>query len=660
MMGIPTEEGRGLIPRICEALFAETLGRAKEAFIETNVAGHFEVSHTFTVTYTEIYMEKVKDLLVDNGGPGSSPGSASPTIVASPALRVREHPKLGPYVDGATTVHVHSYEQVLALLELGNRNRRVAATDMNATSSRSHAIFTIRYSKTRQDIDTQAMLEQTSKLNLIDLAGSENANAAGTKGERLKEGGSINKSLLTLGLVIKALAGGHHKLHGSLNSLLGPGKSVVPYRDSCLTFLLRDSLGGNSRTTMLATIRPGRAFYDETVNTLRYADRAKSIVNNAVVNENPLTKKIRSLQEQIELLQRELVAAQDREMAQTVRVQALTADLTQALSCGTLHGTSTLGSTATGVRFAGVDTRMFGQDDEQGRGFYAPAMSPIYSPGGVASPSDMSPRAKTALRALMHDDEEEKKVIEEEEEEKKEDEGKHEPEGDLAVKQETEAQEASTPPQPEAAPEMEPPPAEAASVLTPPSTASTALGFAVTEPASPADVSLSPSISFAGPHKPRRPISSKALRHISGVKDGINQPKSPFQQGRSLLEGFLFKRGQLTGLYKRRWCVVRGSHLLWFLRFGDEESIRGAINLKGYVFEPAPAEEVANGFPYGFVLRKADGDPKARVHTLQASSLEEREKWLETFQLASLLDDGGVDLQEPLRKMLGVAPCTVM
>jgi hypothetical protein len=108
-------------------------------------------------------------------------------------------------------------------------------------------------------MDTRAMLQQTSKLNLIDLAGSENAGSANTKGERLKEGGSINKSLLTLGLVIKALASGHNKQHGSLS--ITAAKNVVPYRDSCLTFLLRDSLGGNSRTTMLATIRPGLAFF---------------------------------------------------------------------------------------------------------------------------------------------------------------------------------------------------------------------------------------------------------------------------------------------------------------------------------------------------------------------------------------------------------------
>jgi hypothetical protein len=119
------------------------MGRVNKAYIETNVTGNFEITHTFTVNYTEVYMEKVKDLLVENTGAGSSPGAASPT--SSPSLRVREHPKLGPYVDGATTVYVHSYEQVLALLELGNRNRKVAATDMNATSSRSHAIFTVTY-----------------------------------------------------------------------------------------------------------------------------------------------------------------------------------------------------------------------------------------------------------------------------------------------------------------------------------------------------------------------------------------------------------------------------------------------------------------------------------------------------------------------------------
>ena len=312
---------RGLIPRICEALF-ETPLRAAETAATGEV---YEVTHSFVVNYVEIYNERVQDLLVSpttaSPGPSSSTSVSSffssptaPAAALSPAqpssnpntsttttnnkpptpLRVREHPKHGPYVDGASAFRVHSFEQVQALLDLGARNRKVSSTDMNATSSRSHALFTIHYTKSKRDVVTNVVVEQTSKLNLIDLAGSENAHSAGTTGARLKEGANINKSLLTLGLVIKALA--------------TKGKALVPYRDSVLTFLLKDSLGGNSKTTMLATIRPGLTFYEESLNTLRYADRAKSIVNVVVVHEDPLTKKIRGLHEQIEMLTKELVA----------------------------------------------------------------------------------------------------------------------------------------------------------------------------------------------------------------------------------------------------------------------------------------------------------------------------------------------------------------
>ncbi len=303
---------RGLIPRISEAIFRETAAKGASGFarkgqmimtVESTAAGSFEVTHAFDVTYVELYLERVHDLLaLSNSGGGSSSSSSSGGRADSPstvspgsspgqaALRVREHPKLGPYVDGATSARVSSYEEVMALLETGNRNRMVAATELNATSSRSHAIFTIQYTKTKREIsampsrqggakgegeggaspDAVVILQQTSKLSLIDLAGSENAGKSGTKGERLKEGGSINKSLLTLGLVIKSLAMAKQQQRGGWGS---PGggrwggrggaggggpRRLVPYRDSALTFLLKDSLGGNSRTTMLVGKMGGR------------------------------------------------------------------------------------------------------------------------------------------------------------------------------------------------------------------------------------------------------------------------------------------------------------------------------------------------------------------------------------------------------------------
>jgi len=300
---------RGLIPRISEALFTDTAPVAsgpahtgKIMTVESTAVGNFEVTHAFDVTYVELYLERVHDLLAptpnNSSSSSSSSSGSSPSSPVSPgaspvqtALRVREHPKLGPYVDGATSTRVSSYEEVMALLETGNKNRMVAATELNATSSRSHAIFTIQYTKTKQEMSLSSggggggreggggggegsasapagaavCLQQSSKLSLIDLAGSENAGKSGTKGERLKEGGSINKSLLTLGLVIKALATAKQQQRGGGGSSpaggrgggggggWGEAKAVVPYRDSVLTFLLKDSLGGNSRTTMLVS-----------------------------------------------------------------------------------------------------------------------------------------------------------------------------------------------------------------------------------------------------------------------------------------------------------------------------------------------------------------------------------------------------------------------
>ncbi|KAK7489441.1 hypothetical protein BaRGS_00019385 [Batillaria attramentaria] len=145
--------------------------------------------------------------------------------------------------------------------------------------------------------------EKVSKLSLVDLAGSERAQKTGAVGERLKEGSNINKSLTTLGLVISALAdqsAGHGK----------KGNKFVPYRDSVLTWLLKDNLGGNSKTVMVATISPAADNYEETLSTLRYADRAKRIVNHAVINEDPNARIIRELREEVEMLRQQLSAAQ--------------------------------------------------------------------------------------------------------------------------------------------------------------------------------------------------------------------------------------------------------------------------------------------------------------------------------------------------------------
>ncbi|XP_067240555.1 kinesin-like protein KIF13B isoform X1 [Chanodichthys erythropterus] len=274
MMG--TAEQPGLTPRLCSSLFERTVQEQREG-----------ESFTVEVSYMEIYNEKVRDLLDPKG--------------SRQALRVREHNVLGPYVDGLSRLAVTSYKDIESLMSEGNKSRTVAATNMNEESSRSHAVFNIVLTHTLRDLKTGTSGEKVSKLSLVDLAGSERADKTGAGGERLKEGSNINRSLTTLGLVISALA----------EQGAGKNKSkFVPYRDSVLTWLLKDSLGGNSRTAMVATVSPAADNYDETLSTLRYADRAKSIVNHAVVNEDPNARIIRELREEVEKLRSQLTEAE--------------------------------------------------------------------------------------------------------------------------------------------------------------------------------------------------------------------------------------------------------------------------------------------------------------------------------------------------------------
>uniref|UniRef100_A0A8C5BDL8 Kinesin motor domain-containing protein n=1 Tax=Gadus morhua TaxID=8049 RepID=A0A8C5BDL8_GADMO len=265
----------GADPALCSALFDRTLkGKREESF-------------TVEVSYMEIYNERVRDLLDPKG--------------SRQALRVREHKVLGPYVDGLSRLAVACYKDIESLMSEGNKSRTVAATNMNEESSRSHAVFNIILTHTLIDLHSGTSGEKVSKLSLVDLAGSERAAKTGAGGDRLKEGSNINKSLTTLGLVISALAE------------QGAGKNktkFVPYRDSVLTWLLKDSLGGNSRTAMVATVSPSADNYDETLSTLRYADRAKSIVNHAVVNEDPNARIIRELREEVEKLRDQLTQAE--------------------------------------------------------------------------------------------------------------------------------------------------------------------------------------------------------------------------------------------------------------------------------------------------------------------------------------------------------------
>ncbi|XP_028746497.1 kinesin-like protein KIF1A isoform X15 [Peromyscus leucopus] len=280
MMGKQEKDQQGIIPQLCEDLFSRI-----------NDTTNDNMSYSVEVSYMEIYCERVRDLL-------------NPKNKGN--LRVREHPLLGPYVEDLSKLAVTSYNDIQDLMDSGNKARTVAATNMNETSSRSHAVFNIIFTQKRHDAETNITTEKVSKISLVDLAGSERADSTGAKGTRLKEGANINKSLTTLGKVISALA--------EMDS--GPNKNkkkkktdFIPYRDSVLTWLLRENLGGNSRTAMVAALSPADINYDETLSTLRYADRAKQIRCNAIINEDPNNKLIRELKDEVTRL-RDLLYAQ--------------------------------------------------------------------------------------------------------------------------------------------------------------------------------------------------------------------------------------------------------------------------------------------------------------------------------------------------------------
>ncbi|NXL90269.1 KIF1B protein, partial [Alectura lathami] len=263
----------------------------EELFEKINDNSNEEMSYSVEVSYMEIYCERVRDLL-------------NPKNKGN--LRVREHPLLGPYVEDLSKLAVTSYTDIADLMDAGNKARTVAATNMNETSSRSHAVFTIVFTQKKHDAETDLSTEKVSKISLVDLAGSERADSTGAKGTRLKEGANINKSLTTLGKVISALA---EVVSTAFTYLQQPYNHFIPYRDSVLTWLLRENLGGNSRTAMVAALSPADINYDETLSTLRYADRAKQIKCNAVINEDPNAKLVRELKEEVTRL-KDLLRAQ--------------------------------------------------------------------------------------------------------------------------------------------------------------------------------------------------------------------------------------------------------------------------------------------------------------------------------------------------------------
>ena len=267
MMGTPTQPG--IIPRTCEDLFQR---------IEASTSPH--ISYTVRVSYFEVYNEHVRDLLAP------SSNASNPYY-----LKIREHPVEGPYIKDLTDLPVKNYHELLRYMRLGDASRTTASTKMNDTSSRSHAVFTIMLKQIHHDISTDSTTERLARIRLVDLAGSERAKATEATGARLREGSNINKSLTTLGRVIAALADPRHNrpTNGKVRT-----KDVVPYRDSILTWLLKDSLGGNSKTAMIACIAPSD--YDETLSTLRYADQAKRIRTRAIVNQDSVSAAERDAQ----------------------------------------------------------------------------------------------------------------------------------------------------------------------------------------------------------------------------------------------------------------------------------------------------------------------------------------------------------------------------
>uniref|UniRef100_A0A4W5NP66 Kinesin-like protein KIF14 n=1 Tax=Hucho hucho TaxID=62062 RepID=A0A4W5NP66_9TELE len=276
MMGVGEEAG--VTPRFCEELFTRL-----SAVDSQEVTCHLEMS------YFEVYNEKIHDLLIARNEQNQKRWP----------LRVREHPVNGPYVADKCVVNTHSYQ---GWLELGNKQRATAATGMNDKSSRSHSVFTLVMTQTKTEFVEGEEHDHriTSRINLVDLAGSERCSSAQTSGDRVREGASINKSLLTLGKVISALS----------EQAQTKRKVFTPYRDSVLTWLLKESLGGNSKTAMIATLSPAGSNVEESLSTLRYAKQARMIINVAKVNEDTNAKLIRELKAEVEKLRAAQMSSQ--------------------------------------------------------------------------------------------------------------------------------------------------------------------------------------------------------------------------------------------------------------------------------------------------------------------------------------------------------------
>lgn len=285
-LNLNVDGDQGIMPRLAADLF-----RLMQEEREQDAS----ITYSVELSFLEVYCEKVRDLLTSTGGTGGGSssnnnnatngssggggGGGGAAATSGSSLRIRQHPSHGPYVEGLTHVKVRDAEGVLRHLVSGLRERATAGTNMNEHSSRSHAMLQLHITKLMADTDeatgSVVTRTRTCKVNMVDLAGSERVSQSGVSGDRFEEAKNINLSLSTLGRVIQQL---------SEKQL---GKNVIPaYRESILTWLLADSLGGNSKTIMLATVSPSAYCYQQSLNTLRFAGVAKRVVNVATVNED--------------------------------------------------------------------------------------------------------------------------------------------------------------------------------------------------------------------------------------------------------------------------------------------------------------------------------------------------------------------------------------
>lgn len=265
MEGIKSPSAQnGIIPRCCEHILSTIRQRSADQHSK----------YLLRVSYLEIYNEEIRDLLVKD---------------CRYKPEIKEHPDKGIYVKGLSSITVDSLDDMQEIFESGGKNRSVGATALNSDSSRSHSIFTIDLEACVCSHPDENEVYRTGKLNLVDLAGSERQSKSRCTGERFKESTKINLSLSVLGNVISALV---------------DGMKHVPYRDSKLTRLLQDSLGGNSKTLMVACISPGENNYEETLSTLRYAKRAKNIKNKPTINEDPKDSIIKRYHDEIQQLKK--------------------------------------------------------------------------------------------------------------------------------------------------------------------------------------------------------------------------------------------------------------------------------------------------------------------------------------------------------------------